>query len=280
MGCETMIYVITLLRDEPTEDSQIKRYRLAETLSESIMVVTADELKDILLNSKMQVINAKMQNYEIQLKDWVNKLGGKCQYTLMSKNGDIYKVASHHGYISKISSTQIKKCLDAKEIANCTIVNKKIRWEDTYEIAADEEFKQSITSKYEIFMAKASMIGYGNISFDYEIENQQVKLTRYTGKSRDIILPNFITAITTNAFKETAIKTLNLNEGLRIIGSKAFSSTYSSNGLESVEIPSTVELIGPHAFLNNSTMLKANGHLNMHKIKLLNDKTIILDTFS
>ena len=83
-----------------------------------------------------------------------------------------------------------------------------------------------------------------------------------------------------NAFNGIILKTLNLNEGLRVIGTMAFAPTHMSEGLETIEIPSTVELIEHGAFSNNSKLIKINGALNLNKIKLRSDKTIILDEFN
>lgn len=302
-----MIYVIGLLRHSSKADGSILRYMLMDTLSESYMQVTPNKLKHIISNFNTQVVNANIHNDNIELHEWVkdiilmtSEISGKgfinsvnygenlprerCSFTLLASEGNTYKVTRYNGDIAKLPLHKLETLVGQGEVANCSIVNNKGKSEitgiDTYEIIADEKFEESIALKYKAFKAKAMVLGYGSISFDYEIENHQVKLKRYTGLSKNIILPSFITAIKANAFRETTMETVNLNEGLKVIGNRAFAPMSKSDGLDGIEIPSTVEIVGSGAFSNNYKMVKSNGALNISKLKLRNEKTIVIDQFN
>ena len=279
-----MLYIAGLVTTK-NKDFTIREYKLVDTLSELYTILTPDKLRYILLHCKMKVANAELQNNNIIIPNWVNKTASRtynkdmCEFTLLAKDEDRYKIATCYGTISWISLDEIQTLIKEKDIANYEIIDNEEKWHDTYEIIRNKQFEETIAEKYKIFRGKALIMGYGDISFEYGIENQQVKLTRYTGSSRNVILPSFITSIRINAFRETTLNTLNLNEGLQAIGTRAFAPQNWSRGLESVEIPSTVQIIGKEAFNNNKDMYKNNGSLNMDKLKLRNSKTLLLDTF-
>ena len=60
------------------------------------------------------------------------------------------------------------------------------------------------------------------MSFDYMIEGTNVKLKRYTGTTKYVIIPKFITSIMARAFDNCKIETLTLEEGLGAIGAYSF----------------------------------------------------------
>lgn len=63
------------------------------------------------------------------------------------------------------------------------------------------------------------------------------------------VLPSTITEIKNGAFTSSDIATINLPEGLKKIGSNAFSSC---SGLKSIDIPASVDSIGASAFFGSS----------------------------
>ena len=140
------------------------------------MILAPSKLAHLILNCKMRVVNAKIQNNCIIVTDWVNRLRGGCPYTLLTVSETICKIASFNGFAARISTEELKHLIIRKEIANCNIVGKRVIWVDTYETIKDTEFEKQIALKHKEFMSKAHIIGYGNVSFNYEIENQQVKL--------------------------------------------------------------------------------------------------------
>ena len=83
-----------------------------------------------------------------------------------------------------------------------------------------------------------------------------------------------------DAFTEVAIETINLNEGLKVIGNGAFEPFKMSDALSTIEIPSTVQLIGARAFNNNIRLFNNDGTLNMYKIKLRNSNTVMIDDYT
>ena len=299
-----MIYIVGLIRKGIGATGEILRYNILETISESSMTVTPNQLKSIITDTKLKVANATLENNKIKLKDWVNKITVKlsgdinsnmlgkysedinlhdyrCPYILLNKEGDRYKLTNYKGIVRDIPLDELETIVKLGEIANCSMTNNKdetsIDWRDTYEIIANEEFEKDILIKYNTFIAKAQMFSHGSISFKYRIENKQVILQRFTGSSRNIILPSFITAVMSGAFDNSYVDTLDLNEGLKIISTKAFMQKGMTAELEKIEIPSTVELIGPNAFLGHTRLYNNQGELSPHKIKLRNIKTLIIE---
>ena len=280
-----MLYVVGLITGAPDKNgnTQIRKYKLIDTLSESQMNLTPTMLEHVILHCKMPVANAKIHKNKIKLPSWVNQLasrklgGGDRDFILLAKDGESYKVATRYGIVTRISLQELKELLKEKEMANYKLIDGQINWIDTYEIVIDRQFEKEIAEKYRIFIAKALILGYGDVSFEYAIENHQVKLQRYTGSSRNVIIPSFVTAIRMNAFREVTLETLSLNEGLQVIGTRAFAPVNRVDGLETVEIPSTVGLIGNEAFANNKGLYYSDKSLNMTKLKLRNTTTLVLD---
>ena len=295
-----MFYIIGTILSKPDENGnrEILKYKLVDTLSESNWELTPNQLKQIMQSPFTKVSNATLQNGNIRIQKWINKVAtaesrpnmidlvnniskvkedNKCPFILLSENNDEYKVTNYRGGITKFSFKGLKNRIYLDEVANCTIIDDKLIWEAEYKIIADKEFEKDIANKYKIFTAKMSMLGYGKTSFEYEIENHQVKIRNYTGTSKNVIIPSFITVIMEDAFKEVTLETLDLNEGLKIIGEFAFSPKWVSEDLENVEIPSTVELVGLGAFKNNTKMFTINSQFTTNKLKIRNNKTIVID---
>ena len=300
-----MLYTIGLLKLEHSCSNEILRYTLFDTLSESVMHVTENQLLGIIINYNNQIANATMHDSKLHLKDWIKKItvrlsysntsetidyyikekNGReeagCPFTLLTKDENTYRLVSHRGVLINISLEKLKELIMDEQVANCRITGEKdsakILGTDTYNTIIDKEFEKSIAEKYRLFEAKARILGNGSITFDYEIKNQQVKLKKYTGSSSDIIIPSFITAINDNAFDNINITKLNLNEGLEFIGNGAFNTLEVSNALKTVEIPSTVKIIGHKAFANNVSLYGIKDKIRSDRFKLRNTNTIILD---
>ena len=296
-----MIFVIGIIKKGLDTCGEILKYNILDTSTDSHMYVTPVIMQNILSNCSTPVANAKLHSNNIILKDWVDnitvKLSGstnqypvddfypntrlvanKCAYTLISKKGNQYKLASFNGALKMTTLHELRGYIGLNKIANCRVAedNSNIDSTDTYEIIANKAFEKSIADKYEVFLAKTVMLGYGDISFDYKIENAEIILQRYTGSSKNIILPSFITAIMTKAFEDAQIEKLSLNEGLVSIGDLAFLPKLKHDGIESVEIPSTVEIIAPFAFMSNTKICNHLGILNPNRFKLTNNKTIVM----
>ena len=295
-----MIYIIGLLRKGFKADGEILRYRLLDTLSESHMMVDYLQMRRILLNTNLQIVNADMHNNKIRLKDWIHNItvrltgdivsdltdeyskqlmsaDNRCCWIYLGKVDDKYRVSNYNGVTREMSLEELKYYIKAKDIANCDLLGQEeIKGIDTHDIVKNEEFKKSIAIKYESFIAKALMLGHGDQSFVYKIDNGEVILRWHIGSSKNILIAPFITAVMPGAFTNKYINSLELNEGLKIIGSRAFDQKGQNDTLGDVEIPSTVQLVGPRAFKNNTRLLDRNGMLSIHRFRLRNDKTIVL----
>ena len=56
----------------------------------------------------------------------------------------------------------------------------------------------------------------------------------------------------------------------------SFTSNVRLDGIQRVEIPSTVELIGHGAFIGNKRLFNRENELNEERFKLLDNKTVVL----
>ena len=284
-----MIYILEIISQKTNRKTEITGYKVLDTLSESPMFLTPIQLKRIFSSSTIQVANAKLHNNEIKVSDWVSEIATgssyssdskKCPLILTAKRKDTYTVANYQGEITKVNFEELRKYINNNRIANCkphidTEKDLKTRRTDAYIITEDKRFEEEIDSKYKIFIAKLKLLGHGNTSFNYKIENKQVALKMYTGSSTNIVLPSFITAIKDRAFSGANIETLSLNEGLSVIGRWAFESHGGQARLKRLEIPSTVELIEQGAFYKRINLLNDEGTLNTAIVKLRNSNTII-----
>ena len=265
-----MIYITCIIKNSKTDG-----FMGFDTSSSSPVILTAKVLTDIILNTKIKVANASIHNNTIVIKEWANGLATRSgntysgpKYVLIAKERYIYKIVDYSGFMYSMGLLEIKELIESKNIANCYYrEDQSIESEDVYEIQLNEEFEKAIQDKYNSFIAKAIVLGCGNMTFSYEIENDEVALTKYTGSSVDIILPPFIAAIKKGAFSNTGIRTIKLSNGLKNIGAMAFSFCK----IERIEIPKSVELIGWKAFAQNKH------NISMSRVKLQNDKTIILE---
>ena len=277
-----MIYIISVTKSENNEPVY---YRIFDTCSDSTMLLGADTLRNIISNTNIQVMNANITKDIIILKEWPNgiptissigqkyKRSGAKYILLASKYDNTFKIVDYDGNIYNILLDE----LESRIISNCSTNLEMI---DTYKIYKDEEFEKAIETKYNSFVAKTLLLGKGQITFDYEIENQEVRLKKYTGKSKEVILPPFVTAIMKDAFSYSNIQTIKINEGLKVIGKRAFVSIQPYGRLERVEIAESVELIGAEAFIENTRLFRADGTLNENRFKLLSTKTVVMDQFS
>ena len=256
---------------------------------------------DIIIKEWLYKYPEEKRDYVVE---FISRLRGP-QYILIAKDGYSYKVVDFQGGVYRFTASELINHAFKDKIANCqyklsdnfkiliqlkglirrlvgskepnyqTIEDEgtKLRIIDMYTIQRDTDFEQDIHQRYERFTAKALLMYQKSITFDYEIEGPEVKLTKYTGSNRNVIIPSFITSINAKAFWGAKIKAVRLNEGLKVIGEQAF----ESNRLSEIEIPSTVELIGDDAFDFNDELFTDSGKLDPSRFKLLNSKTILLN---
>ena len=297
-----MIYIVGKVKNKKEE---VISYVGFDTCTDSPMPITVNLLKHIITNTKIKVINATVKDNNIIIKKWIHELAsdnGKIygnevedkytghNYVLIARENMTYKLVDYNGYVSRLCEDDLINIVESELVANCALAapekednytsistrrGDKLIAYDIYETKIDENFKDSVKEKYNTFKAKAILLGYGKITFKCEIENQEVKLTEYTGYSKHIILPPFITHIASRAFSGASIETLKLSEGLKTIGAQAF----QSNQLSRVEIPESVELIGWGAFAFNTKLHEGNGTMRTDKFKLRNNKTVMLRTY-
>ena len=284
-----MIYIISMIRSDST---RIMHYRGFDTCSESVILMGPDLIKDLIENTSIKIENATILDNNIIISKWIKEIhtiseeivddkvvnrhyGAK--HIIIGKIDSGYKVVDYMGKVAVVyEQEEIKELVKIGSTANCRIIasidGEKLETIGVHNIQRDVAFETLIAAKYSRFIAKTKMLGFGAVTFDYIIENSEVKLKKYTGTSQDIILPPFITVIMKDAFRIKGIKNLKLSEGLKIIGTHSF----ACSGVERVEIPSTVELICEGAFYGNDKLFNSGCNINTDRFKLRNNKTIIL----
>ena len=253
-------------------------YSLFETHTDSVITVSESTVLELINKHGMEVKNIYIENNRIRVKDWphainlhsMDRKDRESEYILLSTIHEIvYKLVDTSGMIMYEQGNQLRKLIDQGKIANCGYEDTRSRVHksiDTYVIDTDPEFIATVVQKYTEFEAKIALLGL-DANFRYKIENKDVKLTAYTGRSNLVVIPSFITTICNEAFAYRGITEVKLNHGLKHIGNKAF----YGNNLKYVAIPETVEFIGQGAFHYN-----ADGAHNKKIYKKLNPDTLII----
>ena len=281
-----MLYIVCVIESDDKRIDALS-YRVFDTYSHSLLILNTSLLKHIILNTEIQVINASIHNNEIVVKRWSNGIptlsenGLKFKklspwYIVLCQDSYTFRVVDYEGKLYTFNRKEMRGMIKSGEMANCQQIGDTIQAEDTYSMHKDEEFEKLIDLKYDNFLAKTALLGHKRMSFDYETENNEVRLTKYTGSSQHVILPSFITAIKQNAFTGASIITISLNEGLKVIGTRAFAPKEMYGALREITIPETVEIIGARAFLENPKVVSGDGVLHIDRFKLGSNKTIVL----
>ena len=279
-----MLYVTAI-------NNNTKQYSLFENHTESLLIIDIECLNDLVNKHRMHIKNATLDNGKLKLNKWPHTMQRKSYgdidnygLILLAKMGETrFKLTNDHGQVKYINDTKLKSSILAEKIGNCDYISADssvFRSIDTYEIIKNEQLEDYIAKQYEKYIAKTALLGI-DARFTYSIENSEVKITEYLGKSKKLMLPSFVTTILNGVFNYKGINEVNLSEGLKFIGAHAF----RDNEIGTIAIPSTVELIGEEAFRGNRelvevTAIKGSKHIvefNETKFKLLNNKTIVMD---
>ena len=273
-----MLYIIGTVEEYEDEDS----YIFFETGTDSFFKGDDEFLQDLISINEIEIKNIVLHGRKYQPKPWPNKMyckrildmdSGEPYILLCQLGADNFKLVScAEEAIRYMSSKYLKDYTNANKIANCFRGSQgKYESIDTYNAIKNTEFEEDIGKKYKRYEAISAMLGH-KASFKYTIEGREVKLVKYTGIAKEVIIPNFITSIMTEAFYSSGIEELTLNQGLKSIGRAAFGDCKLSN----IIIPETVEFIGEQAFFGNRRIGTLNGQYTKG-IEILNKKTVVLD---
>ena len=115
----------------------------------------------------------------------------------------------------------------------------------------NQEFIDKIDELYKEFILRTRAIGL-DCAFKYRVYGEKVTLEAYEGSSIHAIVPKFVTIIDNLSFYRQNITKLSLNDGLKLIGERAF----AANNIDEVDIPKTVTCISKYAFRGNSQLFK------------------------
>ena len=280
-----MLCLISLKLDH---NRLIEYYVLFESHTESFIDADAEVLKNLMLEQKVEIRNVRLIEGTILDGGWPNPTHiqntlhnrkwaeaddtEEYRYMLVCKSDeDKFKISSSKKIVSWISGDKLRKIVDKKKVMNCTVDStgtyKSI---DAYTIIRDTQLDKLIAEKYNRHIALTSLMGH-NMTFEYIIEGAEVRLTKYTGKAKDVIIPKFITSIIQEAFYNEALNKLTLENGLKYIGKKAF---FGCNIAEIV-IPETVELLFQDTFYGNKQLVTAAGQFTK-ELKILNKNATII----
>ena len=267
--------MLYLLNVETTNTDRLNYYTF-ETHTESPIIADYECMMKLINECKMAPKNMYVNSKGIQFNEWPHDVSDSYYknhvFILLAKLSErrFKCIRGIDREVFYMDDKQLKGHLDYNHVLNCSCENGVYKSIDTYNIVIDPEFEKSIAKKYETFIAKSIMLGL-DMSFEYIIENEEVKIICYTGKSRRVIVPNFITTITKDAFKTTNLQEVRLSEGLRYIGVGAF----KNNNIDRIVIPKTVEFVAYDAFGRNPKLLGSDGGYN-DAVKKLGSKTVIL----
>lgn len=274
-----MLYVLYTEKDYDGNET----YILFETLSESSLMADKDRLKRLQLIHGIEIMNMRIIVPEKTSKTWWDKV--RCEaaavikdkgYILLCKvNAATYKLVSHDRKVSYIDFNQLEIYMKEDKMANCSMHAYGLGTMSMYKADENRQLIESVAKQYKRYEAMSSVLG-GPMSFKYIIEGDEVKLVRYTGSNKNVIVPKFVTSILTRAFYDTAIETVTLEPGLKAIGSQAFDSC----NLAEVIIPESVEFIGVWAFNNNRRLTKADNSYKKERIVIPNKRTVIVDRYN
>ena len=265
-----MLYMLG--RDYSLINNAINTYRFFETHTESVLVIDMRLAEELAKQYGFDIKNMNVINNKLEIKDWVKPFIAQRgdhenlnKLLLLTKiNEDKFKITDNHGSVNHLRANELKQRIEGNQMINCdTIETKGItthRSTDTYTTKTESKFEHYIDKKYTEFRAKSLILGK-DISFDYIIEGNEVKLMRYTGTCKQVIIPNFITTINKYAFQNRRLTELALNQNLKYIGSFAF----DKNKLSEIVIPQSVKFIGQEAF-----------SIPQDKIRLLNKNTLMI----
>ena len=275
-----MLYVISTSREY--DSTKEETYELFETGSESFIQGNAERLARFQLlhgininNMHIIVPQAGSENPWGRLRCENLTLDRAAGYTLLCLVNDKFKLVKRNREIEYVSLNQLKKYTGDHKMTNCEIREGQLHTVNTYAVTEDAQFKQNIHKQYARYEALSTVLG-GRMSFGYTIEGSEVKLIKYTGTNKNVIVPKFITSILADAFLNTGIDTITLEPGLKSIGSHAFIRC----NLAEIVIPESVEFIGEMAFSHNERLLTKAGKYKKHKITILSEKTIVMDRYN
>ena len=268
-----MMYVVSIIKEQYGTE-----YRLFETNTETFFNCYEEELKKLMLENQLFVKNISIISGEIVENNWSHKIhrGGiskfnTSNYILVCQAGkDEFKLINNDKDVIWVNSEKLHKYTRQNKIYNCCIKDKVMSYIDVSSLDKDEQFEACIAEKYANYVAKTALLGR-KMSFYYNIEGQEVRLVKYSGVTKDVIIPSFVTSISESAFYMCRIEAITLNDGLKYIGGYAFNGCK----LEKVRIPKTVEFIGRGAFYGNKRLVKVGGEYT-DKIELLRKDTIII----
>ncbi len=261
-------------------------YEALEILTESIFKIDKAEVRGIRDNN-IALLNANIiPNDKLELHKWPKEmeqpnksLNYKVHYEFLIGQVDQerFKVVAVGGWFKTkyVNKQELQQMIMNNQLNNCNYINNSMQSCDTHNLYTEQSFRDNINNKYAEFIAKAKLMGH-DMSFDYVVEGKHVKIYKYTGNSDEVIIPNFVTDIMVGAFQKKGIKTLKLNNGIELIGNKAF----TENEIDKLVIPKTVKFIGESAFGDNRITKKTGQHLrgfDENKVTIENQNTLILN---
>lgn len=218
-----------------------------------------------LINNGVKIAGLDKQDIESHSKvtyTWKNRLNAITEKRNIIGRDKVYiylgavknqpMVIDCYGTMRMMEVATFKTMFKAGMIANAV---GQTYCEDTIKFGNNKEFNDLIKHKYAEFIGKARALG-SDRSFKYEIFQDTVTLTRYTGNCENAIVPSFVTGLGKRAFSYEGLNSLSLSNGLQVIGA----GTCMGNKFNSIILPETTQLVDPAAFDRGVKVCKTNAN--------------------
>lgn len=211
-------------------------YTVLDNNTNSIIRLSSERLLEISKKLNKKIANADIKNDLIKLHSWVKptinsrKSLSLFDFAVIAKvDNNKYKVVDKDNKITYTNCNGIFELMLVSQTCNCRIVNNRgkqaIKFTDTINSTPKEEFKEQIDSLYRAHKAKLKLLSSEDIDFEYIIEGNRVIMTKYTGKEKEITVPDFVTHIASNCFypdRRLRMETVMIGNGVKGIGINAF----------------------------------------------------------
>ena len=235
---------------EVTKDDLINAIKKNNNLFENVSINNTQNTLYINSTENYELITKEGMG-EMPMVDLEGTIVSRNKYIILSLDEaeNSIKLAKYDGTILDIELTDVHNL--TREIAG--VPEKYTRKTKKTKELTEEEKKitAEIDKQYESFILMTRTLGI-DCSFKYTISGTKVALESYTGSSKHVIVPKFITLINSKVFHNKGLTGLSLNDGLETIGIRSF----ASNNIDEIDIPKTVKKIDKQAFYGNSQLFK------------------------
>lgn len=240
-----MLYVVKVSKNAYSEDE----YILYEVYSNSFSKCHASDIMRLKYRGIL-VENIDYSRFPNIKAGFEGVYKAKSRFTVVGKNNGKYIAAEFDGteVVYYLDKRLLKAFINNNEIVNVRKIEEPLIIDGTEEdtepiiigirdISASKEFEDKISEKYQEFMDKTRALGM-DCGFKYELLDEEVIYSGYTGTSKTVIIPGFVTVIKSKAFGIP-----DYLKNLKIKMSKSVHTVGSGVTIHTRDIPETVRLV-------------------------------------